>query len=141
MNKEQENKILEMKEADIIAKLKGTYEAPTATIVLDRIGIPIVLKGLTRKEMDKARKNSIGGKKKELNNAVYDANIVIAATTNFDWEAAKPDNISDGAQFIMRKLLAGEISNLASKVLELSGYNDELEEEEEIKNSSEEAEK
>ena len=40
----------------------------------------------------------------------------------------------------MRKLPAGVLSNLAGKVLELSGYNDELEEAEDIKNSSAEEE-
>lgn len=147
MIKKEENNILSMKENDIIAKLQGTFKAPTANIILDRIGIPVTLKGLTRKEMELAKKNSIERKKikgqaeERLNNALYDANIIIAATTNFDWEAAKPDNISDAAQFIMRKLLAGEITSLASKVMELSGFGEELDEEEEIKNSSEAEEK
>lgn len=140
MKKEQENKILEMKEADIIAKLKGEYEMPTATVIIDTLGIPVTLKGLTRKEMDKERNRSKQGKNKEVNGAIYDANVVIKATTNFDWGAAKPENYSTTAEFVVRKLPAGVLSALANKVLELSGYGDELEEEEEIKNSSEEAE-
>jgi len=136
----EDNKILEMREQDIIAKLKEEREIPSATVVLESLGIPVALKGLTRKELDRARKISTHGKKEELNSAEYDANVVIAATTNFNWNAAKPSNISDAAQFLMRKCLAGEISNLAGKVLELSGYGDELEEAEDIKNLSAEEE-
>ncbi len=80
------------------------------------------------------------GKNKEVDGATYDANVVIKATTNFDWGAAKPENYSTTAEFVVRKLPAGILSGLARKVLELSGYDDELEEEETIKNSSEEAE-
>ena len=113
---------------------------PTAKIIIEELGIPVILKGLTRKEMERERRKSIHGKKQELNNAEYDANVVIAATTNFDWGLAKPENISTTAEFLMRKLPAGVLSNLAGKVLELSGYNDELEEAEDIKNSSAEEE-
>lgn len=149
MNKEQENKIYEMKEKDIIAKLQGTYEAPTDCIVLHRLGIPVELKGLTKAEMDRARKASIERKKvkgqteERLNNSLYDANIIVAATTNFDWEEAKPSNYSDAAHYIVKKLLGGEIQKLATKVMELSGYGeDDAEEsdEEAIKNSLEEVE-
>ncbi|CAI3548640.1 phage tail assembly chaperone [Clostridium neonatale] len=137
---EKDNAILQMKEEDIIAKLKGEFEMPTAKIIIEELGIPVILKGLTRKEMERERRKSIHGKKQELNNAEYDANVVIAATTNFDWGLAKPENISTTAEFLMRKLPAGVLSNLAGKVLELSGYNDELEEAEDIKNSSAEEE-
>lgn len=137
MLREEENKILEMRESDIIAKLKGEFEMPTAKVIVEGLGIPVVLKGLSRKELERERKKSTHGKKNELNNAEYDANVVIAATTNFDWGLAKPENVSTTAEFLMRKLPAGTLSNLAGKVLELSGFNDELEEAEEIKNSSE----
>lgn len=145
VNVEEENKVLEMKENDIINKLMGTYEAPKAMVILERLGIPVELKGLNRKEMDKikkecTRKRKVSGRTEEkLDSAEYDAGIVVGATTNIDWNNPKlleSSNVSDGKQFIMRKLLAGEISSLASKVLDLSGFGDELEEAEDIKNSS-----
>lgn len=145
VNVEEENKVLEMKENDIINKLMGTYEAPKAMVILERLGIPVELKGLNRKEMDKikkecTRKRKVSGRTEEkLDSAEYDAGIVVGATTNIDWNNTKlleSSNVSDGKQFIMRKLLAGEISSLASKVLDLSGFGDELEEAEDIKNSS-----
>ncbi len=144
-NVEEENKVLEMKENEIINKLMGTYEAPKVTVILDRLGIPVELKGLTRKEMDRIKKEctrtrKVSGKTEEkLDNAEYDAGIVVGATQNIDWNSPKlleSASVSDGKQFIMRKLLAGEISALASKVLDLSGFGDELEEAEDIKNSS-----
>lgn len=145
VNVEEESKVLEMKENEIINKLMGTYEAPKAMVILERLGIPVELKGLNRKEMDKikkecTRKRKVNGRTEEqLDSAEYDAGIVVGATINIDWNNHKlleSSNVSDGKQFIMRKLLAGEISSLASKVLDLSGFGDELEEAEAIKNSS-----
>lgn len=151
MKKEQN--VLEMNENDIIAALIGKREMPTATVIVTLdpekgISIPVELKGLTRKEMDRIRKDCIQRRKvkgvmeEKIDNALYDAGIIVGATINFDWENPKllqTENCSDGKQFIMRKLLAGEINSLAGKVLELSGFESELEEAENIKNSSDEA--
>lgn len=141
-----EEQILNMKEEDILAKLMGTFEVPTATVILDRLGqIPITLKGLTEKEISKIRKDctysrKVKGKTEEkFDGNEFDAGLIVAATTNFDWnnkgllDSAKA---SDGKQFIRKKLLAGEISSITDKILELSGFNSELEEAEDIKNSS-----
>lgn len=147
MEKMTDEQILSMKEEDILAKLMGTYDVPTATVILDRLGqIPVTLKGLTEKEISKIRKDctysrkSRGGKiEDKFDGNEFDAGLIIAATTNFDWnnknllDSAKA---SDGKQFIRKKLLAGEISYLTDKILELSGFNNELEEAEDIKNSS-----
>lgn len=150
VNAEQEQKILDMKENDIINALLGEREIPTATVIVDLdknkgISIPIVLKGLTRKEMDRIKKAATKKRKikgvfeEKIDSAEYDAGVVVGATTNFDWENPKLlDSVSasDGKQFLMKKLLAGEINALAGKVLELSGFDDELEEAEDIKNLS-----
>ena len=146
MEKMTDEQILNMKEEDILSKLMGTHEAPTATVFIDRMGIPVVFKGLTEKEISKVRKDCTysrkgrGGKTEEkFDGNEFDAGLIITATTNFDWNNSRlldSAKASDGKQFIRKKLLAGEISSLTDKILELSGFNSELEEVEDIKNSS-----
>lgn len=144
MKKNEQDSVLAMKEEDILAKLMGTHEVPTATIQVPRLGIEIELKGLTEKQISRIReecttKRKVSGKlESKVNNADFDAAIIVGATTNFDWNNQKlvdSIKVSDGKAYIRRKLLAGEISFLTDKVLELSGFNDELEEKEDIKNS------
>lgn len=145
MSKSDE-KILNLKESEIIKKLMGTFEVPEATFVIERLGIPINIKGLTEKEISQIRKDCTynrkgrGGKIEEkLDGNEFDAGLIVAATTNFDWnnkDLLDSAKTSDGKQFIRRKLLAGEISSITDKILELSGFNNELEEAEDIKNSS-----
>lgn len=144
MGKMTDEQILSMKEEDILAKLMGTYEVPIATVFIERMGIPLTLKGLSEKEISKIRKEctysrkSRGGKPEDkLDGNEFDAGLIVAATTNFNWNDSKlldSAKASDGKQFIRKKLLAGEISALTDKILELSGFNDELEEMEDIKN-------
>lgn len=144
MSKMVDEQILNMKENDILSKLMGTFEVPEATFIIDRLGIPVNLKGLTEKEISKIRKECTytrkgkGGKIEEkLDGNEFDAGLIISATTNFDWnnkELLESSKASDGKQFIRKKLLAGEISSLTDKILELSGFNNELEEVEDIKN-------
>ncbi len=146
MEKLTEEQILSMKEEDILSKLMGTYEVPTATVILERLGqIPITLKGLTEKEISKIRKECTytrkfkGKNEDKFDGNEFDAGLIVAATTNFDWGNTKlldSAKASDAKQFIRKKLLAGEISSLTDKILELSGFNSELEEAEDIKNSS-----
>lgn len=138
-----EEQILNMKEEDILKQLMGEEELPTATIILDRLKIKLELKGLTEKEISSIRKECTTRKKvrgvweENLNNAEFDAGLIVAATTNFDWNNPKllqSKNVSEGTQFVRRKLLAGEITNLVNKILDLSGFNDEIEDVEDIKN-------
>ena len=143
MNNLSEEKILNMKEEDILNQLMGEEELPTATVILERLKIKLNLKGLTEKEITSIRKECSTRKKnkgvweEKINNAEFDAGLIVGATTNFDWNNPKlleSKNVSDGKQYIRRKLLAGEISNLVDKILELSGFNDEIDEYDEIKN-------
>lgn len=144
MTKVNEEQLLNMKEKDILSKLMNTYEVPTATVILDRIGIPVTLKGLSSKEISTIRKECTyqrkikGNLEEKLNGSEFDAGLIVAATTNFDWKSPELldyHKASDGKQLIRKMLLAGEISLITDKIMEVSGYNDELEEIEDIKNS------
>ena len=140
---EKDNQILNMKEEDILSKLMGEHEVPSATFIMDRLEIKLDLKGMTEKEISNIRKQCTKSKKRKgvweekTDNAEFDAAIVVGGTTNFDWNNPKlleAHEASEGTKLVRKILLAGEISNIVNKVLELSGFNDELEEAEDIKN-------
>ena len=144
LNEEQQAQ-LASKEEDILAKLMGEeFEAPKGKATLERLGIQLELKGLTGDELSNirkecTRKRKVNGKWEEkLNNAEYDAGVIIAATTNFNWNNQKllsKFEMSDGKQFIIKKLLAGEKNALVEAILQLSGFGEDLEvTEDDIKN-------
>lgn len=146
MEKLNDEQIMNMKEKDILAKLMGTFKTPTVTVVVEIEGlgqIPVKLKGLSSKEISKIRKECTYTRKvkgtieEKLDGAEFDAGLIFAATTNFNWNDSglvEYHKSSDGKQLIRKILLAGVISSLTDKIMEVSGYNDELEEIEDIKN-------
>lgn len=142
--KKTDEQLLSMKEKDILSILKGEFERPTVTVVLDRLGIPLKLKGLSAKEISTIRKECTyqrkikGNMEEKLDGSEFDAGLIVAATTNFEWKSQdllEFHKASDGKQVVRKLLLAGEISLVTNKIMEVSGYNDELEEIEDIKNS------
>lgn len=58
-----ENNVLEMQEEDIIKKLLGEVEVPKAVVVIERIGIPVELKGLNTVEIKKNKRKMYFKKK------------------------------------------------------------------------------
>jgi hypothetical protein len=148
MKKDEQNSVLAMKEEDILAKLMGDYTVPAKTFDIKRLGIRIDLKGLLDKEMKALKKECMMKPKKvngrweeKVNGDDYDAAIIMAATTNFDWNNQKlieKYKVSDGKKVVLNRLLPGERTFLVNKVLELSGFNDDIEEidDDDIKNSS-----
>lgn len=146
MKKDEQNEILAMKEDTIISKLMGDYAVPTGNFNIKRLGIPIDLKGLKESELKVLRKECMMKPKKvngrieeKINSTDYDAAIIVASTTNFDWNNPKlveKYSVSDGKKVVLKLLLPGEITNLVNRVLELSGFNDDIEEvyEDDIKN-------
>lgn len=139
----EENSTFATKEEDILAKLMGVSETPEAIIQIPRLGIELKIKALTQREITEIRKECTTRKKEKgvyvekVNNSEYDAGIIVGASTNFNWNNPRlleSIQSSDGKAYISRKLYPGEISFLVNKILELSGFNDELQEKEEIKN-------
>lgn len=138
-----EEEILEMTEDEIINKLLEPTEVPERTYMIDRIGIPITLKGLSEREIQRIRRECTierkhrGQRIKELNEEEFNAALIEAATVSPNWSDKRLLSnlkLSSGREVVKRKLLAGEMMALADKVMELSGFDDELEEIENIKN-------
>ncbi|MFU0784308.1 phage tail assembly chaperone [Clostridium sp.] len=139
-------KIKKMGEEDVIEALLGQMEVPTKTVVISRLGIPIKLKALTGKQISKIRKDNTHSEKikgSKLEKDVFDdenfnAEIIEKATVSPNWNNPKLKDalkVSNGKEVIKRRLLAGEMDNLIEQIFDLSGYNDEAEEIDEIKNS------
>lgn len=138
-----EEEILEMTEDEIINKLLEPTEVPERTYMIDRIGIPITLKGLSEREIQRIRRECTverkhrGQRTKELNEEEFNAALIEAATVSPNWgdkRLLSSLKLSSGREVIKRRLLAGEMMALADKVMELSGFDDELEEIDNIKN-------
>ena len=138
-----EQEVLEITEDEIINKLLEPTEVPERTYMIDRLGIPVTLKGLSEREIQRIRRECTverkhrGQRTKELNEEEFNAALIEAATVSPNWgdkRLLSSLKLSSGREVIKRRLLAGEMMALADKVMELSGFDDELEEIENIKN-------
>ncbi|EGO86264.1 hypothetical protein G8S49_11090 [Clostridium botulinum C] len=139
----EEKEIAQMTEEDIINKLMEPTSVPESTYLIGRLGIPVTLKGLSEKEINRIKKECTytrkerGKRIKELDDEEFNAALIEAATVTPNWNNPKlldALKASDGRQVIKKKFLAGETSSMGDKVLELSGFDDELEKIEDIKN-------
>lgn len=129
--------ILNMTEEDIINKLMEPTEVPKATYFIERVGIPVTLKGLSEKEINRIKRECTytrkekGRKVKELDDEEFNAALIESATIKPNWNDNRLlDSLkaSDGRQVIRKKFLAGETSAMGDKILELSGFDEDLEE-------------
>ena len=145
MAEDQKNEILEpaldepvseMTEEDVLEKLLNADTVPTKTVLLKRIGIPVTLKGLTNKRVANIKKECTeivkrrGKQSKEINEEDFEASLIAASTVKPGWDNPKlmaKYNASRPIEVIKKILLAGEMSLLSDIVLELSGFDDELE--------------
>lgn len=132
-----DDELLEMTEEDIINRLMEPTDVPERTYALDRLGIQVTLKGLSEKEIQRIRKECTtetkhrGNRTKELNDEEFNAALIEKATVKPNWSDKRllgAMNLSSGREVIKRRLLAGEMVALGDKVMELSGFDDELEE-------------
>jgi len=109
---------------------------PQKQYLLKRIGIPVTLKGLTNKRVSNIKKECTeivkrrGKQSKEINEEDFETSLIAASTVKPDWGNTKlmeKYNASRPIEVIKKILLAGEMSLLSDIVLELSGFDDELE--------------
>lgn len=136
--KEEQDLEMEMTEQDIIAKLMEDAPLPKRKVLIERLDIPITLKALTEKEISKLKKECTkekklrgGRREKELDDDEFNIALIEKATIVPDFndsELLKKMKISSGREIIRRKFLAGEISALGENILEISGFDAELEE-------------
>lgn len=128
--------VSEMTEDEVLERLLNADTVPTKTVLLKRIGIPVTLKGLTNKKVSNIKKECTeivkrrGKQSKEINEEDFEASLISVATVKPDWsnsQLMEKYNASRPIEVIKKSLLAGEMSLLSDIVLELSGFDDELE--------------
>lgn len=133
----------EMEEADIITKLLAAdpEKVPTMVVPLKRLGIPVTIKALTGKQVSRTRERNLQSVKTKqglvdkLDYENFNIGLIVQASVKPDWNDPKlleKFRASSGNEVVKRLLLAGEISLLGDVVLDVSGFNVDLEE---LKNS------
>jgi hypothetical protein len=137
----------------ILDKLFAASEnVPTKEVRIKRIDLTFTLKGLREDKIERLEqkytevKRERGRETRELNRArfqralIAEATVAIGGDENVRWNhpALLEKYKASGAEAVIKKvLLAGEVTQLADVILELSGHYDVAEEVEELKNSSE----
>lgn len=129
------NKYEGLTDEQILSRLLEVDGVPEKTVGIPRLGIPVKLRGLTTKEVfsvqERATRKGKKGEAQEL--SAEDANVgyIVAATVSPDWKnKALLDKYkaSTPEELLKRLLLAGEVTNLANEVMDLSGFTTELDE-------------
>lgn len=130
-----------LNEEQVLQRLLDADTIPEKTVKLERLGIPVTLKGLTGKQVFRIREQCTerrerkGRVSERLDEEQFNTALIAAATLKPNWGDQKllaKFNASGPEEVIKRILLAGELSALGDVVLDLSGFNTELSE---VKNS------
>lgn len=125
-----------MNEEQILQRLLEADTVPEKTVKLERLGIPVTLRGLTGKQVFSIRERCTERKERKgrvterLDEEQFNTALVAAATVLPNWGNSKllaKYSASGPEEVIKRILLAGELSALGDVVLDLSGFNTDLE--------------
>lgn len=143
----------EVNEKQILDKLFSAAEeenVPKRKVTIERIGLSFLIAGLREGKLEKLEKRFTnitrvrGEEKEKLDSKRFNRALVAEATkaiggdenVQFDHPQLLSKYKASGAESVVKKiLLAGEIAQLADVVLDLSGYYDQAEEDDELKNS------
>ncbi|WP_135552595.1 phage tail assembly chaperone [Paenibacillus cymbidii] len=124
-----------MTEEQALQRLLDADALPERTVLLERFGVAVKLRGLTGKqvygirERCTERREKRGQTTERLDEEQFNTALIGAATVSPNWGDAKllaKYNASGAEEVIKRLLLAGELSALGDVVLDLSGFNTEL---------------
>lgn len=130
-----------LNEEQVLQRLLEADTVPEKTVELKRLGIPVTLKGLTGKQVFRIRERYTvrqerkGKITERLDEDQFNAALITAATVKPNWGDPKllaKYQASSPEEVVKRILLAGELSAIGDAVLDLSGFNIELQE---VKNS------
>jgi len=132
---DKENQIEALTEEQILDRLLNANTVPERTVELARMGIPVTLKGLTGKQVYTIRemcieKRVVKGKTTErLDEEAFNCQLIASATVSPNWGAPAliaKYQASGASEVVKRLLLAGELSALGEVVMDLSGFNTDL---------------
>ncbi|WP_121615211.1 phage tail assembly chaperone [Virgibacillus halodenitrificans] len=143
----------EVNEKQILDKLFSAGEedsVPKKKVTINRIELSFLMSGLREGKIEQIEKRFTtktrvrGEEKEKLDDKRFNRALVAEATraiggdesVRFDHPQLLTKYKASGAEAVVKKiLLAGEVAQLADVVLDLSGYYDQAEEDEELKNS------
>lgn len=126
-----------MSEEQVLQRLLAADTVPERTVTIPRLGIPVTLRGLTGKQVFSLRERCTerstrrGQVIERVDEEEFNTALVAAATVAPNWGDQKllaKYRASGPEEVIKRLLLAGELAALGDAVLDLSGFNTELEE-------------
>jgi hypothetical protein len=124
-----------MTEDQILQRLLEADSLPERTVRLERLDIPVKLRGLTGKQVFSIRERCTERKEKRgqtithLDEELFNVSLIAASTIAPNWgnpQLLSKYAASSAEEVIKRILLAGELSALGDVVLDLSGFNTEL---------------
>ncbi len=128
-------------EEQTLQRLLDADAVPERTIRLQRLGVSVKLRGLTGREVYSLRERCTerttkrGQVVERLDEETFNVGLIAAATVSPNWADQRllaKYRASGPEEVLKRLLLAGELSALGDAVLDLSGFNTELED---VKNS------
>lgn len=126
----------QLTEEQVLQRLLDADTLPERTVRLERLGIPVRLRGLTGKQVFSIRERCTERKEKRgqsvsrIDEEMFNVSLIAASTISPNWGDTKLLSkyaASGPEEVIKRLLLAGELSALGDVVLDLSGFNTELE--------------
>ncbi len=123
-------------EEQVLQRLLDADAVPERTVRLERLNIPVRLRGLTGKQVFSIRERCTERKERRgqvterLDEELFNVSLIAASTVTPNWGDSKllaKYGASGPEEVIKRLLLAGELSAMGDVVLDLSGFNTELE--------------
>lgn len=120
----------------VLAALLDADIVPEKDVHMKRLGVDFRVKAIDNKTLSRIRQQATFGKKGEIDRDKFFALIVMYGCITPNW--ADPELVSKfgptPADVVNNRLLPGEITKLAEEILSLSGFGDDEEDIEEIKN-------
>ncbi|MCD9025747.1 phage tail assembly chaperone [Cohnella silvisoli] len=125
-----------MSEEQVLQQLLAADSIPERTVRIQRIGIPITLRGLTGKEVYALRERATerrgkrGQESERIDDEQFNVSLIATSTVTPNWgdpQLLAKYKASSAEEVIKRILLAGELGSLGDAVLDISGFNTELE--------------
>ena len=130
------NNLTDLTDEQVLQRLLDVDTVPEKTVVIPRLDIPVTIKGITGKQVF-ALRNKCTYKKKtrrgiteEFDGEAFNCGLIALATVKPNWGDSKllsKFKASGPEEVIKKVLLAGELESLGDAILDLSGYNVELE--------------
>ncbi|MCG7386874.1 hypothetical protein [Paenibacillus sp. ACRRY] len=118
--------------------LLGAQLEVTDEVYIPRLKAKLTVKSLTNAELERVRLQATVGKNRELNDDLYNNLIIVQGCVDPDFSnkaLLAHYGATDAADCVHKAILPGERAKLIGKILDLSGFGaDEEEELEEAKN-------